>query len=214
MQNQNQIHPSTSKLVRAATGDTTVAVGEEGTTEPVTQKVKASKATTRPAVVFIDTPAPADGRLEAGLLKEISDEVGRQLRGDGRIGCVVYCLGQTRPLRRQDVENGLSDVSRLTAKHPKLHGAALVFAALQQQDEEEEEEEEEELESGVISVGNIVKERGLKVRLVSGTPCTRLGALKSLVSEQCDDSSSSELDTSPASMLESCPLALVHEPRD
>ncbi|KAF7416408.1 hypothetical protein PC9H_002674 [Pleurotus ostreatus] len=182
--------PQPLKLVRAATGDTTVAVGAEGTTEPVTRTVKASKMTTRPGVVFVDTPAPADGRLDAGLLKEISSELGRQLRGDGRIGCVVYCLGQTRPLRRQDVENGLSDVSRLTAKHPKLDGAALE----------------------TISVGSIVKERGLKVRLVSETPCTRLGALKSLVLEKCDESS--ELDTSPASMLGSGPLALVHEPRD
>lgn len=62
-------------------------------------------------------------------------------------------------------------------KHPKLQGAALIFAALQQDDEQ----------SATISVGPIVKKRGLKVNLVSGTPCTQVGSLKNLVLKQCDD---------------------------
>lgn len=48
--------------------------------EPVTQNVKSSKVKTRPSLVFIDTPAPANDRLEAGLFKAISDELGQQLK--------------------------------------------------------------------------------------------------------------------------------------
>lgn len=94
-------------------------------------------------------------------------------RGNGRIGCVVYCLTQAGPLHRQHVVNGLLDVSRLTVKHPKLRDAALIFAAMRR--------EEKELKP--ISWKTILKERG--VELVSGSPCTDIGNLKNIVLEQC-----------------------------
>ncbi|KAL4256793.1 hypothetical protein AB1N83_010855 [Pleurotus pulmonarius] len=166
-----------SLFIREATNDETVVVGEEGTMESVTQNVKSSVMTTRASLIFIDTPAPANDRLlDAGLINAISDELGQQLKGDGRIGCVVYCLTQAGPLHRQHVVNGLLDVSRLTVKHPKLRDAALIFAAMRR--------EKEELKP--ISWKTILKERG--VELVSGSPCTDIDNLKNLVLEQCDTS--------------------------